>query len=162
MSKQSKFPSCFSQSACGGQAAPILVQGHKNPRRKLHPTLLDLTTNDKVTDHHTWLCTSSQEQLPDRGITHTNAKTSSRIGQNFKISTDFPGSQIEQQVETHPGSEYTEQTFKVREIQNGNTSKYKDFLPSRRMGNVHRFQGNLLSYPNKPTVQEIPTLSCSR
>ena len=30
------------------------------------------------------------------------------------------------------------------------------------MGNVHRFQGRLLSYPNKPTVQEIPTFSCSR
>ena len=37
-------------------------QRHKNPQR-LYSPLPDPTTNDKVTNHHKWLCTSSQEQL---------------------------------------------------------------------------------------------------
>ena len=30
------------------------------------------------------------------------------------------------------------------------------------MGNVHRLHGRLLPHPNKPTIQEIPAISCPR
>ena len=59
---------------------------------------------------------------------------------------------------TYPRSELTEQIYEVRKVQNGDTRKY-DFHANRRMGNIYRFQGCLLSYPGKPTVQEIPAFS---
>ena len=79
---EKKCPSWCSRSTCRGQIAPILgnmgnpegqSQGYKDLQRRLHPPLLDPTKFDKVTDHYEWLCTSSQEQLPDRGITCTYA-----------------------------------------------------------------------------------------
>ena len=63
-------------------------------------------------------------------------------------------SKTQQQLETYPRSELTEQISEIREIQNGDTRKHKDFHAERRMGNVNRFQGRLLPYPNKPTFQE--------
>ena len=81
------------KSVSRGQTVPVLgnmgcprgqSQG-QNLQRRLHSSLPDLTTSDKVTSYHKWLCTSSQEQLPGRGITCTYAKASNRNGQNSEI-----------------------------------------------------------------------------
>ena len=74
----------------------------------------------------------------------------------------FPGSQTGQQVETHPGSEYTKQISEVREINNGHTRKHKDILADRQMGNIRGFQGRLLSNSNIHIDQEIPVFFTSR
>ena len=80
-----KCPTCCSKSSCRSQIPPIWgimgnpggqSKGHKNPQRRLHPPLLDPTKFDKITNHHKWLCTSSQEQLSGRGI------SCGRIGQH--------------------------------------------------------------------------------
>ena len=49
-------------------------QGSKNPKRSLHPPFPDPIKFDKVTNHHKWLCTSSQEHLPVRDIACSYAK----------------------------------------------------------------------------------------
>ena len=63
-------------------------------------------------------------------------------------------------MEIYPRFELTEQISEIREIQNGDTRSHKDFLVERQMTNVHRFQGRLLPYPNKLTIQAIPAFSC--
>ena len=103
-----------------------------------------------------------QEQLPDGGITCTHAKERPKIRHFWLSSADCSGSKTKQQMKTYPRSELTEQLSEIREIKNGDTKKLKDSLANRRMGNVHRFQGCLLPYPNKPTVQEMPAFSCPR
>ena len=40
-----------------------------NSPKVIHLPLPDPTKSGKDKDHQTWLCTFSQEQLPDRGIT---------------------------------------------------------------------------------------------
>ena len=64
-------------------------------------------------------------------------------------------------MEANPRSEFTEQISEIRDFQNGHTREFQDFLADRQMGGVHRFQGRLLPYTNKPTVQEIPADSHS-
>ena len=89
-----KFPHCCSRSTCRGKFAPVLgnlgsrrgcSKGHKNTWRRLHSLLPELTKFVEVNDHHKWLCTSPQEQLPDGSIACTYAKENSRIGQNSEI-----------------------------------------------------------------------------
>ena len=111
------------------------------------------------------LCTSPQEQLPDGGITCIYSKQCSRKGQQSDISgflqQTFLGFKPQQQMEIFSRSELTEQISEIRNLQNGDTRKHKDFLVERRMGNVHRFQEHVLPYTNKPSVQEIPAFSHS-
>ena len=45
-------------------------------------------------------------------------------------------------METYPRSELTEQISDIRDSQNGDTIKQKDFLAERRMVNYHKFQGH--------------------
>ena len=92
-------------------------QNHKNPQIRLHSLFQDPTANDKVTDHHKWLCTS-QEQLPDRGITCTYAKISCRTGQNSEMSRlvqlTFLGSQAQQSMETYRRPQNSLMSAKMR------------------------------------------------
>ena len=143
--------------------------GHKNPQRKLHPHLPVPTNLDKVINqcnHYKWLCTSSQGQLPDRGITCTYAEECSRIGQNSEIfkflQCTFHGSKTQQLVDTYLGPQYSEQISEDREIQNGNTRNYKDLPSSRGVGDTHRLHGHLLPRSNTQPVEEISMFSYSR
>ena len=88
------------------------------------------------------------------------AKEKVKIKHLCHSSIDFHW--FQKQVETYPRPERTEQISEVRKVQNGETRKCKYFLANRPMGNVHQFQGHLLPYPNKPTVQEMPTFSHPR
>ena len=45
-------------------------------------------------------------------------------------------------------------------IQNGGTGNYQDFPPTKRVGDLNRFQGHLLPHINTRTVQEISEISC--
>ena len=65
--KCTKCKNCCSRSTCRGKTSLVLrnlgnlggrTKGHKNPPRGLHPSLLDPTELDKVTDHHKLLCKS--------------------------------------------------------------------------------------------------------
>ena len=66
------------------------------------------------------------------------------------IQPTFPASKTQQQVGSYPRSECTEHISEVRKPQNGDTRKNWNFLANRPMGNIHRFQGCLFPYPNKP------------
>ena len=69
-------------------------------------------------------------------LTHKNVVEKVKI-----LEQTFLGSKTQQQVETYPRSEFTKQISKNREIQNGDTREYKDFLAEGRMGNIYRYQG---------------------
>ena len=63
---------------------------------------------------------------------------------------------------TYTRSKQTKSFPQGGEIQNGDTRNHQDFPPTRGMGNLNRFQGRLLPYPNTGTVQEISEISCPR
>ena len=63
-------------------------------------------------------------------------------------------------METYTRSEQTEYFPQGREIQNGDTGNHQNIHPTRGVGYLNRFQGRLLPYSNKGTVQEIPKISC--
>ena len=91
-------------------------QSHKNSQGELHPQLSKQTIFDQVSSSKKWLSTSPQEQLLDAGITCTS-KECSRKGPKSDIwlsSTDFSWFQTQQQVETYPRSELTEQIPEIR------------------------------------------------
>ena len=112
-----------------------------------------------------WLCTSSQEQLPGRGITCAYVNECSRTDQNSEISrflqpTIF-GSKTKQLVETNTGHQHSEPISKDREIQNGNTIAVRTSLQPGELV-TSRLQGCLLPHSNTDPVQEILKLSHSR
>ena len=64
-------------------------------------------------------------------------------------------------MEASPRSKLTEQISEIRDFQNENTRDYKDLPPDWGVGHDYRFQGCLLPYTNKHTVQEVPAFSSS-
>ena len=100
------------------------------------------------------------------GITCTYSKECSRKGHKSDISNflqqTFLDSKTQQQMESNPRPEFTKQISKIRDFQNTDTREHKDFLIEWQINNIHRFQGCLLPYTNKSTVQEIHTFSRSR
>ena len=69
------------------------------------------------------------------------------------LQQTFLGSETQQQMEANPRPELTKQISEIRDFQNGDMREYNDF--------VHRFQGHLLPYTNKLTVQKILAFSHS-
>ena len=65
-------------------------------------------------------------------------------------------------METYPRSEQSEPFPQNRKVQNGDTGKYKDIPPTRRVGHFDRLQGRLLSHPHTGTISEISEISRGR
>ena len=132
----------------------------------LHPFFSDLAKTHKISHSCKLLCQSSQEQLPDGGITSAYRQKCSRAcpQSNFSgiFQPTFSGPQTKQQMETHLRSEQTKPLSQGGEIQNGNAGNHQDIPPIRVVGHFNRFQGRLLPHSNTGTVQEIPQISCPR
>ena len=133
------------------------------------PTLFPSRSDgsDQGIDYHKWSCTSSQEQLPDRSITSTYAKASSRNFQNSEIfrllQPTFLDSQTKQSLKTSLGPQYYKQFSEDKEIQSGNTRKYEDLPPVRGVGNIHRLPGHLFPHPNTHnTIHKVLAFLCPR
>ena len=69
------------------------------------------------------------------------------------------GPKTKQPVETHLRPQPSEQIPQGKKIQNGDTEKNKDLPPDRGVGDIHRFQGCLLSFTHSKPVQEVPMFS---
>ena len=77
-SKCSKCPSCCSTSSCGRSTSQVLANvgcSGFQPENCIHSegglylyTLPDQTTSVQISSYPQWVCQSSQEQLPERGI----------------------------------------------------------------------------------------------
>ena len=102
---------------------------------------------------------SSQEQLPVGGIASAVRQKCCRVGSKSTVpgvlQPIIPGTQTQQPVATYLGSEHTEQLSENTVIRNGDPRDYPDLPPSRRVGNLHRFQRRILPYTNKQPVQEV-------
>ena len=138
-------------------------ENSSNPERGLHPPLSDPVKSHKVSHGHKLLCQSSQEQLPDGGITSAYRQKCGRTGSQPDLPFFQPavfGTQTQQQVETHTGPKQTESVPQGGEIQNGDTRNHQNIPPARGMGHLDRFQGCLLPHSNTGTIQEISKISC--
>ena len=168
-----KCPKCCLKSACRGQTSTLLEnlagsgcrsESNSNFERGLHPPLSDPTKPHKISHSRKLLCQSSQEQLPDGGITSAYRQKCSRACPQSNISgvfqPAFSDPQAQQPMETHLRSEQTKPLSQGGEIQNGNARNHQDVPPIRGVGHLNRFQGRLLPHPNTGTVQEIPQISC--
>ena len=102
-------------------------ENSSNPERGLHPALSDPAKSHKVSHGHKLLCQSSQEQLPDGGITSAYRQKCCRTGSQPDLPRVFQlavfGTQTQQQVETHIGPKQTESVPQGGEIQNGDTRR---------------------------------------
>ena len=91
-------------------------QGYISPQGGIHPTLPVQTLPDQKTHSNKLLCRSSQEQLPVGGIASAVKQKCCRIGSKSPVpgllQPVIPGSQTQQPVAPHLGSEQT-QTFKM-------------------------------------------------
>ena len=63
-------------------------------------------------------------------------------------------------METYTRSEQFISIPQGTKILNGDTGNHQDFPPTRRVGDLNRFQGCLLPHTYTGTVQEISTISC--
>ena len=170
-----KCTKCCPQSSCRGQASELLEnlagprcrsKGGSNPRRGLHPPLLDPTETSKISNRHKLLWQSPEEQLPAGGITSAYRQKCSRVSKKPVISELFQqivsSPQTKQSVETDLGSEQSEFLPQVGKIQDRDPQNHQDIPPTGRVDHLHRLQGCILSHPDTGTVQEIPEISCSR
>ena len=139
-------------------------ENSSNPERGLHPPLSDLVKSHEVSHGHKLLCQSSQEQLPDGGITSAYRQKCHRSGSQPDLPRVFQpavfGTQAQQQVETHTGPKQTESVPQSGEIQNGDTRNHQNVPPAKGVGHLYRFEGCLLPHPNTGTIQEISKISC--
>ena len=139
----------------GPRIVQILREGYTLPFR--------IWPNHKVSHGHKLLCQSSQEQLPDGGITSAYRQKCGRTGSQPDLPFFQPavfGTQTQQQVETHTGPKQTESVPQGGEIQNGDTRNHQNIPPARGVGHLDRFQGCLLPHSNAGTIQEISKISC--
>ena len=137
-----------------------------DPKRGLHPPLLDPAKTHNVTHGCKLLCQSPQEQLPAGGITSAHSQECCRTSKTPNFSGVFQPAifspETQQQVTTYTRFEQTESFPQNREIQDGDTGNHQNLSPARGVGHLNRFQGRLLPYTNTGTVQEISEISCPR
>ena len=62
-------------------------------------------------------------------------------------------------MKTYLGLEHLEHLPKHRVVQNGDPRDNKDLPADRGVGNLHRFQGHILSHVNSQSVQEVHAFS---
>ena len=146
-------PTCCYKSSCRGEVKTVLakmgVLGFKSKSGKhteggLHSSLPVQTLLDKVTDCNKQLPQSNQTVLPCGGTVSADKQECSRTGGKPKFTgflqpTIF-GTQTQQPVETHPGSEHLEHLFKHRVIQDGDPRDNKNLPTGRGVGHIHRLQ----------------------
>ena len=138
-------------------------QSTNSPQRRLHSTLPVPAQPNKKTHNNKLLCKSPQEQLPVGGTASAVRHKCCRVGSKSTVSgvlqPIISGTQTQQQLATYLRSEHTEQLSENTVIQNGDPRDYPDLPPSRRVGNLHRFQRRILPYTNKQPVQEVHAFS---
>ena len=161
-------PTCCYRSSCRGEVKTVLakmgVLGFKSKSGKqteggLHSPLPVQTILDKVTDCDKQLPQSNQTVLPCGGTVSADKQECSRTGGKPKFTgflqpTIF-GTQTQQPVETHPGSEHLEHLFKHRVVQDGDPRDNKNLPTGRGVGHIHRLQRRILPHTNSQSVQEV-------
>ena len=138
-------------------------QSTSSPQRRLHSSLPVPAQPNKKTHNNKLLCKSPQEQLPVGGIASAVSQKCCRVGSKSTVpgvlQLVISGTQTQQLVATYLRPEHTEQLSENTVIQNGDSRDYSDLPPSRRVGNLHRFQRRILPYTNKQPVQEVHAFS---
>ena len=141
-------------------------QGYISRQGGIHPTLPVQTLPDQKTHSNKLLCRSSQEQLPVGGIASAVRQKCCRIGSKPSVpgflQPVIPGSQTQQPVAPHLGSEQTKQISGNPNIQDGDPRDNTDLSPDRGVGDLHRFQRCVLPCPNKQSIQEVHAFSYPR
>ena len=135
----------------------------KHTEGVLHSPLLVQTLLDKVTDCNKQLPQSNQTVLPCGGTVSADKQECSRTGGKPKFTgflqpTIF-GTQTQQLVETHPGSEHLEHLFKHRVVQDGDPRDNKNLPTGRGVGHIYRLQRRILPHTNSQSVQEVHAFS---
>ena len=161
-------PTCCYRSSCRGEVKTVLakmgVLGFKSKSGKhteggLHSPLPVQTLLDKVTNCNKQLPQSNQTVLPCGGTVSADKQEYSRTGGKPKFTgflqqTIF-GTQTQQPVETHPGSEHLEHRFKHRVVQDGDPRDHKNIPTGRGVGHIYRLQRRILPHTNSQSVQEV-------
>ena len=134
-------------------------KGSNSTQRGLHPPLPVQTQPNQITNCLKQLCQPSQKSQPFGGPVSAGEQKCSRTGRKSKLSGVLQpaifGTQIQQPVETYLGPEHIEHLPKHRVVQNGDPRDNKNLPTGRGVGNLHRFQGNILPHTNSQSIQEV-------
>ena len=159
---------CSKCCTCRGKAPKLLEslaktgfrsESNLNDQRGLHPPLSEPAKVNKGPHSRKLLWQSSQKPCSVRGITSAYRQKCSGTSTKTKLTRflqpTLPGPEAQSTMETYPRSEQPEPFPQNRKVQNGDTGKYKDIPPTRRVGHFDRLQGRLLPHPHTGTISEI-------
>ena len=131
--------------------------------RGLNPPLPVQTKLNQVTNCHKQLPQPSKTVQRFRSTVSAGEQKCSRTGRKSKLSGVLQlaifGSQIQQPVETYPGSEHLEHLFEHRVAQDGDPRDNKDLPTGRGVGHFHRLQRRVLPNTYSQSVQEVHAFS---
>ena len=148
----------------GLKVVQILKEGYTLPFQ-IRPNLARSTNVIRcyVNPHRNLYLLEALHQLIDKNYAAYGQKRS-RAGEQSEISGVFQltifSAQTQQQMETYSRSEQFKLIPQGSKFQNGDTGNHQNLPPTRRVGDLNRFQGRLLPHSNIGTAQEISEISC--